>query len=157
MAYVEQEDGFNTCWACAALSFGWYFYPNKCANWDAIDVCSVSEGTPYGGTIIHTKDFLTDYFQINTTRTTQVLSKGTIINHINNSRPIIVGYKPSTGMGHIVILAGYEANTENSTVKYYFRDSMSTTYTIVRSTTSPTTYPYAGTTNMNWTEALYKS
>ena len=155
LTYVAQPANYMTCWACAALSYGWFYYPNKCSNYDPIDVCNVSKGTPLGGTIDHTKIFLEDYFDISMVKTTTVLSKSTIINYINTSKPIIVGYKPSSGMRHIVILAGYDASSTSSEVNYYFRDSYYSTYQIVNSTSSPSTYVSKGV-SMTWSDTLYK-
>lgn len=155
LTFVQQDAGHNSCWACAALSFGWYYYPNKCVGWDEIDIMSGTGGSALGGNISTTKKALSLHFGISATHTTSVISKSTIINNINNGKPMIVGYKPSSGMGHIVILAGYDSTTSSSSVKYYFRDSLQSTYKIVSSTTSPTTYVSSGVT-MSWADALYK-
>lgn len=155
LAFVEQDSGHNSCWACAALSFGWYYYPNKCVGWDEIDVMSGTGGSALGGNIATTKNALSLHFGISAIHTTSVISKSTIINNINTGKPMIVGYRPTSGMGHIVILAGYDATTSSSSVKYYFRDSLQSTYKIVSSTSSPTTYVSGGVT-MNWADALYK-
>ena len=156
ISYVAQVG--NTCWAASALALAWYYYPNTNTEYTPTSVATMYNLTTDDyGTMNHTWVFLDQEFNINCTRTTTVMDKGTIINHINNSRPIIVGYLPTgSGAGHMVVLSGYDVNTSNSSVNYYFRDSNYSTFQIVTSSSSPNALIYAGSPTLYWAEAIYK-
>lgn len=162
--YVPQGI-YNTCWAASALAVGWYYYPDKCSDYTAATMSDAMGISKYqGASMSETREILSTYFNITTTHISTTMDKGTIINHINNSRPIIIGYRitpaedssVSVAKGHMVVLAGFRVSASSSTVNYYFRDSKTSSFVIVSSTTFPNTYEFEGVT-LKWKEACYKN
>lgn len=162
----ESQGIYNTCWAASALVVGWYYYPNKQPNLTPYQIAQEMGISGFaGGNMSDTQQALEEYFGIEAEYVPGTLGKGTIINMINQGKPIIVGYRKTVAedptlersLGHMVVLAGYDVSTSSSTVKYYFRDSdsESSSYVIVRSNTFPSEYEYSGIT-LNWKNACYR-
>ena len=154
--YVSQGN-YNICWAAAAASLGQYYTGSQYSNYTAYDLaCMVGVG-PNGGTMSDATNLLSSFFGIQTTTVNGQMGYGQIINLLQSSTPILAGFYDPVGVGHMVVVCGFDYSYPNTYVKYYIRDpNTSSVQFVIAETAEPIIIDYYYGLEMQWNQAAYR-
>ncbi len=155
VSYVSQGD-YDLCWAAAAAALGRYYTGDTYSQYSPYALASIVGVGNNGAGIDKAREILETVFHISTIYVASQMSTHTIVTHINEGRPIMVGFSNST-VGHMVVLCGFDDSGEN--MQYYVRDSNTPSMQIVMALYSDGSIVmdyYSGLT-VYWNEAVYKN
>lgn len=117
----------NLCWAAATASLGQYKTGISKTAKQIADHCEISYSA--GGSYTDCQKALKDIYNISTWAGSFSLTYSDIDDDIDNDKPIIAMFYPSSGLGHGVNICGY-AKSPSQGVIYYLRDSNTTSTTL---------------------------
>ena len=120
--YVPQGN-YNICWAAAAVALGEFYRDPEVYNYDPYDLACEIKGEPTVGSISESRWILTNKYNITTTYVSRAMTQSEVINCINQSRPILGAFFPTSGIGHMVVICGFNDGGTGSDMTYYLRDS----------------------------------
>lgn len=155
--YVPQVS--NTCWSAAAAAFGQYYNSSSpYSSFSALDWANLLNINPMNGASMDTAlIIINDYFEVSTVHYNYALSRNAAINLFNQGRPVLAGFTDEeSGMGHMVVLCGYNDYGTSGNVVFYIRDSnyerMQTTIWLYGSTLI---LDYNYDSCLEWSETAY--